>query len=80
MPTITVRNIPVELYDRLRRSAEVNRRSINSEIIICLEQALHSGKIDPEAVVTRARKLREKTIDYAITDAEFTEAKSAGRK
>jgi plasmid stability protein len=79
MPTITVKNIPAELYERLKQSAEVNRRSINSEIIVCLERALYSQQIDPEALLPRARVLREKTADYPITDEEFTAAKAAGR-
>jgi hypothetical protein len=79
MPTITVKNVPTELYERLKRSAEVNRRSINSEIIVCIERALYSRQIDPEAVLPRARELREKTVDYPITDEEFTGAKAAGQ-
>jgi hypothetical protein len=79
MPTITVKNIPAELYERLKRSAEINRRSINSEIIICIERALWSRQIDPETVLPGARRLREKTADYPITDEEFTAAKATGR-
>jgi len=33
MATVTVENIPDELYERLKASARANRRSINSEII-----------------------------------------------
>ncbi len=33
MATVTVKNIPDELYDRLKSVAEINRRSINSEIL-----------------------------------------------
>jgi hypothetical protein len=80
MPTITVSDIPIELYERLKWSADVNRHSINSEIIVCIERALRSGRIDPEAVLPRARGLREKTIDYPITDEEFTVAKAADRR
>jgi hypothetical protein len=29
MPTVTVKNIPSDLYEKLKQSAEVNRRSIN---------------------------------------------------
>jgi len=79
MPTITVKNIPAELYDRLKRSAQANRRSINSEIIVCIERALYSRQIDTEAILPRARELREKTVDYPITDEEFTQAKATGR-
>jgi hypothetical protein len=79
MPTITVKNVPTDLYERLKQSAEANRRSINSEVIVCIERAVRSRTIDPEAILTRARKLREKTDGYLITDAEFTAAKVAGR-
>ena len=79
MPTITVKNVPTDLYERLKQSAEANRRSINSEVIVCIERAVRSRKIHPEAILARARKLREKTEGYLITDDEFTEAKVAGR-
>ena len=79
MHTITVKNIPSELYARLKHSAQVNRRSINSEVIVCIERAVGSSRIDPEAVIARARELREATAAYQIADDELTRAKSAGR-
>jgi plasmid stability protein len=79
MPAITVKNIPEDLYRRLKRVARANRRSINNEIIICLERQLRSGTIDPETLLARARKLREKTAVHPIRDREFSEAKEAGR-
>ncbi len=79
MPTITVKNIPPDLYERLKEAAAAHRRSINSEVIVCIEQALRGNRIDPEDILARARVLREKTAAYAITDDEFTQAKSAGR-
>ena len=79
MPTITVKNIPPELYERLKQAAAANHRSLNSEIIVCIEQVVGSSKIQPEEILARARKLREKTAGYAIADEEFTRAKSAGR-
>ncbi len=39
MATITVKKFPDELYDRLKQSAGANRRSINSEVIVCIEWA-----------------------------------------
>jgi len=45
MRTITVKNIPLELYERLKMSATENRRSINSEIIVCIERGVHSRKV-----------------------------------
>lgn len=79
MPTITVKNIPDDLYVSLKRSAQANRRSLNSEIIVCIERALRVRKIEVEAVLERARRLREKTSGYVIGDEEFTAAKVAGR-
>lgn len=79
MPTITVKNIPSDLYERLKRSAQANRRSINSEIIFQIEHALSPHRIEPEVTIVRARKLREKTADYEIGDDELSRAKKAGR-
>lgn len=33
MPNLTVRNIPKDIYKRLKESARRNRRSLNSEIL-----------------------------------------------
>ncbi len=79
MPTLTIKNIPNELYAKLKRRAEINRRSLNSEVIVCLEYAIRSHKIAPEAYVERARQLREKTAHYLITDEAFNAAKREGR-
>jgi plasmid stability protein len=79
MPSITVKNIPDDLYERLRRAAGANRRSINSEIIVCLERQLRSRAVDPERVLARAGTLRQKTAVHPISDRELNEAKRAGR-
>ena len=79
MPTITVKNIPPELYERLKQSAKANRRSINSEIIVCIERAMGTQQARPQEIVASARQLREKTARYLISDDEFTRLKSEGR-
>jgi plasmid stability protein len=79
MPTITVKNIPADLYERLKESARMHRRSINSEVIICIEKAVGTHKIDIEAEIARARELREKTGDYILTDDDLKQFKSDGR-
>lgn len=79
MPTITVKNIPPELYERLKQSAKANRRSINSEIIVCIERAMGTQQARPQEIVASARQLREKTARYLINDDEFTRLKSEGR-
>ena len=79
MPTITVKNIPPEIYTRLKQSAQANHRSINSEIIACIERAVSSQPLDSGTILSKARQLREKTAAYMITDEEFTQAKNTGR-
>jgi len=80
MPTITVKNIPEDLYAHLKQSATMNHRSINSEIIVCIERTLQSRRFFPETALERAQQLREQTRKHAITDAEFTKAKGIGRQ
>lgn len=79
MPTLTIKNIPDELYAQLKRHAEINRRSLNSEVLVCIERAVRSRRVSPEVALVRARKLREKTARYLITDEEFDQAKTMGR-
>jgi plasmid stability protein len=79
MPTITVKNIPEDLYAELKRAAALNRRSVNSEIIVCIEKAVRSHRVSPGTVLAEARRLREQTAQYRISDDAFNQAKAAGR-
>ncbi len=59
MPTtLTLKNIPDAVYDRLKLSAELHRRSMNSEAIVCLETALLPAKVTTSERLARARDLR----------------------
>jgi len=79
MATVTVKNMPDELYKRLKLVAEENRRSINSEIILCIENAVTSRRINPDEMLENARRLRQLTADNLICDDEFNKAKTEGR-
>jgi plasmid stability protein len=79
MATVTVENIPDELYKRLKSLAEINRRSINSKIIVCIEQAVVSRRIDPNGLLDNARRLRQLTGGHPISDDEFNQAKAESR-
>jgi plasmid stability protein len=79
MATVTVKNIPDELYDRLKSIAEINRRSINSEIIMCIENTMISRPINVNEVLENARQLRQLTAGHMINDEEFNQAKADGR-
>ncbi len=79
MPTITVKNIPAEIYELVKQSAATNRRSINSEIITFIERSVSGRRVNPKTVLRRARQLRRKTRSHPITAAAFRAAKRAGR-
>jgi plasmid stability protein len=79
MATVTVKNIPDELYDRLKSVAEINRRSINSEIIMCIENTVLSRRINLDEVLENARQLRQLTAGHLISDEDFNQAKGQGR-
>jgi antitoxin FitA len=79
MTTLTVKNIPPDLHQLLQQSAAANRRSLNSEILIQLERGLRGRKIDPEALLARARELRRGTRRHLITERALNAAKRAGR-
>jgi plasmid stability protein len=59
MPTtLTLKNIPDEVYARLKEAAAAHRRSLNSEAIVCLESVLLRAKIGAAERLARARQLR----------------------
>ena len=49
MLTLTLKNIPKDLHAMLKESAEKNRRSLNSEILLRLESDFTVPTVDPEA-------------------------------
>ena len=79
MPTVTIKNIPRNLYKKLKESAAMHRRSINSEVITCLERALRSNRLDAEAFLESARALRNQMGGIFIRDADLRMAKNEGR-
>lgn len=79
MATITIKNIPDDLYEELKQRAATNRRSINNELIVLIENAFRSYRPSPEEFQEQARKLREMTAHYHLTDEELTEWKNKGR-
>jgi len=79
MPAITVKNIQEGLYNRLKKSTEINRRSINSELIHCLESMLEPVRITPEKRLVRARALRPHVAKNLPTPNDIRQAIDEGR-
>ena len=78
MATLTIKNLPDELYEKIKTSAAVNRRSINQEVIFLIEQVLAANAVSQETTLDEVRVLREQLGIY-VTDEEINQAKNEGR-
>ena len=80
MPTtLTLKNIPDSVYERLKLSAEIHRRSLNSEAIVCLESVLLPTRIMPDERLARARELRAALSQGKVHARDIDAAKREGR-
>jgi F420-0:gamma-glutamyl ligase-like protein len=77
MLTLTLKNIPQHLHALLKESAEKNRRSLNSEILVRLENDFAAPVVDPEAYM---RELKAFTARLPrVEHAKVTRYKRQGR-
>jgi plasmid stability protein len=79
MATITIKNVPDELYELLRERAEINRRSINGELIYLIENTVRPVQRTTIEILAEAQQLRELTRGFYLTEEELNRAKSEGR-
>ncbi len=82
MPTLTIKGIPEDLYERLKQSATAHRRSLNSEVLVLLESALQRPRRDPAVILARADALRERLERLnvpPVTEEFLRAAKDEGR-
>ena len=79
MATMTIKNMPDELYAALKQTAAANRRSLNSQAILSLERAVQSQPVDMRRLVSRVRARRAELKGVFVTDADINEAKRKGR-
>ena len=80
MPTtLTLKNIPDAVYERLKQSAESNRRSMNSEAIVCLESALIPSRLTPDELLRRAKVLRDQLPKGKFRSRDTDRFKRQGR-
>ena len=79
MASITLKNIPDDLYDRLKVAARAHHRSINSELIHCLEKALKPCPVSPEERLERLRRMRPDIPQSAVSPEEIQQAIDKGR-
>ncbi len=79
MPTLTIKGLPDPIYRRLKEQADAHRRSLNGEIIVCLERAVGASRTDPGAWLSAAQAFRERLRLQPLTDHELRTARQAGR-
>lgn len=79
MPTLTIKGMPDALYQQLKQRAAEHRRSLNSEILFCLEQTLATPAIDATSTLARVDALRERLNVPPVTEGWLRSAKVWGR-
>lgn len=82
MPILTIRNVPSDLYNRLKASATERHRSLNSEVIECLQVALAARRPrEVEGFLERARATRDALAaeGVSVTSAVLAQAREDGR-
>ena len=77
--TLTLKNIPDTIYDNLKQAADAHHRSINSEVIACLERVLLPSKDGQEERLARARQIRVSLNPKQFKAADIAKAIEQGR-
>ena len=58
MPTLHVRNVPEQLYERIREQAEQQNRSMSAEVIVLLNKALAQEELSQAELLAKIRRRR----------------------
>lgn len=80
MATVTIKNIPDDVYEKFREIAKSNQRSVNSEIIWLITREVELGSLPVDEVLSEAAVLRELTAHYRIDNETLTAWKQEGRQ
>ena len=79
MPTVTLKNIPDELYAHLKEAARAHHRSLNSEILYCVVRILLGRQVTLDDRLAAAQNLRKLSARHPLTDDLLDDAKNQGR-
>ncbi len=77
--TITLKNIPDDIYASLREAADAHHRSLNGEAIACLQQVLLPTRLEPRQYLNQARALRSSLTQGTFKADDIAEAIKQGR-
>jgi plasmid stability protein len=79
MATLTIKNVPEPLVRRLKSQAARHRRSLNREVIACLEVVAQPVVVEATEALQRIRALRRVPRHGRLTDRVLNRLKTAGR-
>jgi antitoxin FitA len=76
---LTLKGVPDEVYERLKQSARVNHRSLNSEIIAALESQVLPRRISAQEHLSAIRATRARLQRSDFDHAKLDQIKREGR-
>ncbi|HSY52553.1 MAG TPA: Arc family DNA-binding protein [Thermoanaerobaculia bacterium] len=76
MASITIKDFPVTLHEKLKSRAKQHRRSLNAEIITTLKQSIRLEETSVRHLIEKVRRFRS---TFEATEAEIRTAKRQGR-
>ena len=79
MPSLTLKGIPDDLLEALRKLASQQRRSLNSQVIHLLESSVSRRPISVEVALQRIHRLQQEIPLPALTEGILEEAVDEGR-
>jgi hypothetical protein len=77
--SITLKNVPAALLERIRQAAAANRRSMNNEIIHQLEAAFPADAPDADRILAEIAELHRLWKGPPLTAEEIRSAIEEGR-
>ncbi len=77
--SIMLKNIPDNVYSILKSNAATNRRSLNSEAIVCLETFLLKPDLSASERLVRMERLTSKQDPKKMASVDISKAKREGR-
>ena len=79
MANLTIKNVPGSVLRRLKARAATHRRSLNLEVIACLEAHVQAAPMDTDRLLAHVREIRRTPARTRLTDRVLTRLKTAGR-
>ena len=78
--TITLKNVPKPLHQKLKKRASLHKRSLNQEAIACLEETVGATRpVTIDELLGRFEKLRSRIKGPLLTEDFLEKAVNEGR-